>query len=571
MLILLSFLACGDKDPTGDSAEVFLDEDGDGFTSDVDCDDADPDHNPDTPELCNGVDDNCNGVADEDPSDGETYWFDSDGDGYGGQTTSKVLCEARDFYTLDNTDCDDTDDDVNPGAAEVCDDDDVDEDCDGVADDADDSVDTSTGSEVYTDGDGDGYGTGDAMFACDVPEGTAVGYGDCDDNASSVNPGATEVCDNGVDDDCDGTTNTCSPNGELSLGDYDSGAGGSSSLLGAAVSDVVDQQVAIGAPSDDGGKGQVQIVTAGFSTVELVGNRDQGAGGAVSLADVDDDGDADLLVGLPDDDDASGRVMLLHGPFSNDDLGEVAVEEWGGDEGDGVGSAVVLFDNDGEAGLAYGASGASEIWIEATIGGSSSYISATGAGDVLAAADWDGDGVDEVLAGVAGQNYVLVASLTTTNSQLVSAGLGSAVAGGDRDGDGTADIVAGAKSADSVSVFAGSTSSWLTVTGEGSFGSAVSVADLDADGQNDLIVGASAASGDATSQGAVYVFYAPGGGTLDAADAGAVLWGDGDFAAAGTALGSGDIDGDGDADLAVGAPGTDSLSGAAYLVTGGGF
>ncbi|MCP4805688.1 MAG: hypothetical protein GY884_10115 [Proteobacteria bacterium] len=576
MLALLALLACGDKDPGTDSGEVFLDEDGDGFTSDVDCDDTDPDHNPDTPETCNGADDNCNGVIDDDPVDGITFWFDADGDGYGGDSISTVECSAREFYYEASDDCDDADNDVNPGATEVCDDDDVDEDCDGTADDADDSTDLTTGTEVWVDADEDGYGEAGATstWACE-PEGTvADNDGDCMDTESAVNPGATEVCDNGWDDDCNGTTNTCSPNGDVALDDYEGDTGSSTSLFGAAVSQGVDGQVAVGAPGHSGGDGQVQIVEAGFTVTKLGGSDEEAAGSAVALADIDGDGDGDLLVGAPDEDDGDGRVYLVEGPFSAGSLSTSATEEWGGSSNSAAGSAVLLFDNDGTAGMAYGAVGDGAVFIESTIGGSSRQISIAGGGSVLAAADWDGDGVDEVLIGNPDNDYTYVAGANGSggDDSLYGTGLGSALTGGDLDGDGTEDVVTGSKSAGEVEVYSSSSSSWLTVTGEGGFGAAVSVLDLDADGANDLVVGASAATNDANSQGAVYVFYAPGSGTLELADADAALWGDGDFASAGSALGhAGDIDSDGDDDLMVGAPGTDSLDGAAYIVTGGGF
>lgn len=57
----------------------------------------------------------------------------------------------------------------------------------------------------YVDGDGDGYGADDsAVLACDPPEGAIDGGGDCDDAVFEVNPGAAELCNELVDDDCDG-------------------------------------------------------------------------------------------------------------------------------------------------------------------------------------------------------------------------------------------------------------------------------------------------------------------------------------------------------------------------------
>jgi hypothetical protein len=96
--------------------------------------------------------------------------------------------------------CDDTRADIHPDAQEVCDG--LDNDCDTLIDDLDASLDTTTTSTWYTDGDGDGYGVDSALVqACSAPAGTAARSDDCDDGDAAQNPGAVEVC-NGEDDDC---------------------------------------------------------------------------------------------------------------------------------------------------------------------------------------------------------------------------------------------------------------------------------------------------------------------------------------------------------------------------------
>jgi hypothetical protein len=58
---------------------------------------------------------------------------------------------------------------------------------------------------IYQDTDGDGYGTlSSEQQSCTIPSGWVTSYGDCAPSNPSVRPGATEVCGNGVDDDCDG-------------------------------------------------------------------------------------------------------------------------------------------------------------------------------------------------------------------------------------------------------------------------------------------------------------------------------------------------------------------------------
>jgi len=186
-----------------------------GYTDDdQDCDDADAAINPDASEVCdaNDVDEDCDGLTDDDDDsvDESTYldWYaDGDGDGYGDAATTAQACDAPSGYTADGTDCDDDDDAINPGASEVCDLDDTDEDCNGLADDDDSGVDNSTYVDWYVDADNDGFGDADAATtsACNQPSGHAENGEDCDDGDGAISPTAQELC-NGIDDDCDGMT-----------------------------------------------------------------------------------------------------------------------------------------------------------------------------------------------------------------------------------------------------------------------------------------------------------------------------------------------------------------------------
>jgi large repetitive protein len=163
-----------------------------------DCDDADAAVNPAATELCNGVDDDCDGSTDEDDAaDAGTWYLDGDGDGYGDAGSSTAACSAPSGYVADSSDCDDADAAVNPAASELCDG--ADNDCDGTVDE-DDASDAST---WYADADADGYGdAGTTTVACDMPSGFTTDSSDCDDANNTVYPGAVELCD-GLDNNCD--------------------------------------------------------------------------------------------------------------------------------------------------------------------------------------------------------------------------------------------------------------------------------------------------------------------------------------------------------------------------------
>ena len=122
-----------DGDDTGDDEGPAIDADGDGVTTDDgDCDDADASVYPGADERCDGVDNDCNGLIDDDPIDTVTWYLDYDGDGFGDADWSLTGCEPADGYVADGSDCDDLNAAVYPGAEEVCDG--ADNDCDTEVD-----------------------------------------------------------------------------------------------------------------------------------------------------------------------------------------------------------------------------------------------------------------------------------------------------------------------------------------------------------------------------------------------------------------------------------------------------
>ena len=207
---------CDDSDPntfTGsaafeDSGLCVLDADGDGYGDinvqapfDVgqDCNDSDSMAHPNSIEICDDIDNNCDGVIDEDGAIGAPTWYaDIDEDGFGNPAYSIQRCaiEAPEGYASNGLDCDDYLAEVYPGSDEVCNL--MDDDCDGQ---------TDEGVELtfYVDDDGDGFGVSTlSTLACTVPSGYADNDDDCDDADTAQNPDAEESCYNYEDDDCDG-------------------------------------------------------------------------------------------------------------------------------------------------------------------------------------------------------------------------------------------------------------------------------------------------------------------------------------------------------------------------------
>jgi len=181
-----------------------IDADNDGVISGDDCDDADPDRFPGNPEVCDGVDNDCDTEVDEDAVDATAFYRDADGEGFGDDSDEQLACTAPEGFVARSGDCDDTSDLRTPDADEVCDK--IDNDCDTEVDE--DAVDRQA---FYDDIDEDGYGDpATAVLACTSPAPALVDNAeDCDDGDPAVRPGVPDPCD-AVDQDCDGAPG---PNG----------------------------------------------------------------------------------------------------------------------------------------------------------------------------------------------------------------------------------------------------------------------------------------------------------------------------------------------------------------------
>jgi len=204
----------GDPDP-------IVDLDGDGFAEAEDCDDSDPGVFPAAVEVCDGIDQNCDGEIDEGLL--TAYFRDGDSDGFGDPNDAVDECSRPAGYVEETGDCDDTRTDVFPGNSELCDP--IDHDCDGS------NTEGAPGNTTfYQDADNDGYG--DRLVterACDAPAGyvanpslgdtTVINENfDCDDSDGAVNPGSDEYCVTAYDDNCDGLVNVPPEGGAVADG-----------------------------------------------------------------------------------------------------------------------------------------------------------------------------------------------------------------------------------------------------------------------------------------------------------------------------------------------------------------
>jgi FG-GAP repeat len=602
---------CADQDCAATCGEVcdnLIDDNGDG---NIDC--IDP--------LCEGscgdgpVDEDCRNGVDDD-HDRLVDCGDDDCD---------LLCDGDADGWIDEAygglDCDDAEHDVNPEATEVS------------YNSHDDDCDPTTPDD---DLDGDGFLLAD----------------DCDGSADAdplTYPGAVEVCGDGVVNDCE---SGLIPPREYCYGDREAETA-DAIILGPSASGYVGYGMAlVGDTNDDGyadlvsgafgdgGVGGAYLVEGPVAgdfdlsvasrkwlgeTVDSYAGFSVAGGNDLVAPGVGLDGKVDVILGAPNDDtngNDAGAVYVVptFGPSQQTELIDVDRRLLGEAEYDGAGAAVGSpgdVDGDGLADVLVGSpynsrtrAGAGAVHVVPGPITGPTELSSVGyriggdqAGDYLGCAvsgagDLDGDGQQDILvgacadgtngqdAGAAGQFSTHVSSdreLSDADAILrgdsARARLGSALAGGDIDGDGLSDALIGAPGADTDSgavylvrgpALAGMASPWAVLTGDAGDEAGTSVSwagDVDGDGENDVIVGAPGNDLGGEDAGAAYVVFGPFAGERSLADADVRIIGSAPYDRLGQSVSAGqDVDDDGFPDLIVGAPYHDGLNPAAGAI-----
>jgi hypothetical protein len=531
-----------------------------------DCDDDRADIFPGAPEVCDGVDDNCDERVDlDDPLLVIDVWYDDDdGDGYGDDSATTESCDPVDGAAPVGGDCNDGDPATYPSATELCDG--VDNDCTGTIDD------DVVYIDWYADDDGDGYGDdAESTFDCVPPDDYVAAAGDCDDTSATVSPAASEDCGTKSDDDCDGLTTDCTfplADADFSLvGVYDGYLLGSSldvaDVDGDATADLI-----VGCSTCWLSYGAVYVVlgpiSGVLSTADAIEIRQDSPyfqydyGDAIG-GDADGDDVDDLIVGQGGNGTTDYMAYVFYGPITgprtpkeadaelvpfdaNERVQALVVPDFDGDDEPDVVVGSPFGDRSRE-GRAYVLDGSVSGTVDLDSDSTYVYLSTDGTDvDALGYAfadlgDASGDGINDI---------------ALSAKDLGDGGVVYVIEGGETAG--TYDVDAAA-------------SATLVGTTDASYGSSIASTDIDEDGTADLVVGAPDATIDSVVSGTVSLHIGPFDGEIAAEDATAIFHSSTDGATVGWSVDAGgDFDGDGQPDIAIGAQA--SPEGAAYLQLG---
>ncbi|MFT5680629.1 MAG: hypothetical protein ACI8RZ_001535 [Myxococcota bacterium] len=564
LLSALALTGCGDKT---------VDFDGDGFPEAVDCDDNDVGVYPGSEEVCDEVDNDCDGETDEDATDGTAWFYDGDGDGYGSATyptTSTCDFTAPSGYVDNNDDCNDGSAASLPGGIEVCDGEDnncndsvddfaldtslwyFDGDGDGYGDpatsqqlcdppsgwvdngtDCDDSdASLNPGQEWYIDADQDGFGNPDyRLAACGEQIGFAANNTDCDDGDAVINPGVDEVCD-GVDNNCDEEIDEETATDATSWYDDsdEDGYGEDATLL--IRCDQPESTVDLGGDCDDGDD-EINPGVPDWCGDGVDGNCD----GDVDTRCAISAADADIRVKGENLYDYLGTSLSAGGDFNGDGAVDVLIgADYNDDNGTSSGKAYLLLGP-----IDAGEYDAGDAQMTITGSATSDYL-----GYRLAlGGDVDSDGYDELLVNA----YSADLDTSTTNTGSVYVFYGPTT--GDFEADEADSTIMGVSAND--------------YTGKHQLGA---LADFNGDGEDDVHVGSANYDSSYTYAGILAVFYGPVSGDLDLDDSDIQITGSAASRYVGYASAFTDFDGDGNLDVLFSEPNANTVYGLLGPISG---
>jgi hypothetical protein len=616
------------RDDDCDESSPDDDLDGDGFIAADDCDDGDGATRPDAEETAyNGLDDDCDPLTPDDDLDGDGAGLSEDCDdedaGIGPdaeETAYNGLDDDCDPLTPDDDldgdgfglsdDCDDDTAEINPDAEERCDG--LDNNCDGLTDDG-----AAAPATWYADLDLDGYGDGAVIVsACDAPTGYIETSGDCDDSEISINPGASEICNDGLDNDCDGGASGCGFSNVFPLADCDA------TIVGASDYDHLGYGLYAAGDLDGDALGDLVIGAVSFKPSlndafvyavrgDVTGTYDVGTSSASTLLTLDSEQGKDALgagVGIAGDLTGDGINDLIAGaPYYVDSVYKAIY----------MGSTYVVPGPLGASGL----SGRADIQTVAateinglngtyTSGGRLYAVHDYSGNSVDGSGDFNGDGVNDLVINSAwmvrpeddAAAFVFYGpidpgTLTVSNADAIITNPVVSISPyailrvaniGDVNGDGQDDLglgnfydSGGGVQRGALYIFYGpldpvndTSTADVVITGGydgelfGFVHGAQSGADLNDDGVGDLLVGSTGTHAAGELAGATYIFYGPLSGSLTTADADVTFPGEdaGDEAADLAAIG--DVNNDGYQDVLIGA---DHYDGAGGTDSGGAF
>jgi hypothetical protein len=275
---------CNGKTDEGVWLTFFPDTDKDGFgalsgdvtgctasagyvSNNTDCNDTNKNAYPNAIEQCdNKIDENCDGITDN-ASNASLWYLDADKDSYGTSAVSIYACTPPVDYVANKSDCNDSNNTIHPNAIELCKDS-IDNDCNGI---------TDTDTQVvtwYLDFDQDEFGdAAQTKLDCAQPAGYVKNNNDCNDKDLFIHPNAKEICNNGVDDNCDKAVNQCVLTGVIKIADV--------------------------------------------NTIQLTGPENQNFASAVATCDLNNDGLDDLIVGSPATNANQGKISIYLSPLKN--------------------------------------------------------------------------------------------------------------------------------------------------------------------------------------------------------------------------------------------------------------